>query len=188
MNPIQIRAAQNEENNTDMTVEGKAIVFNETTPLFNDGSTQYYEMIDSHALDGVDLSNVYLYYNHDNKAVARTKNKTLTLDVRPDGVYFTAVLANTTYGSDLYKLVQRDDVDKCSFAFTIADEDFDNVKNTFIVKKIDKLFEISLVDLPAYDDTNVSVSARTMVTQLETERQKRINEEKRKTLILKTLY
>jgi HK97 family phage prohead protease len=187
MNPIQIRAAQNEENNTDMTVEGKAIVFNETTPLFNDGSTQYYEMIDSHALDGVDLSNVYLYYNHDNKAVARTKNNTLTLDVRPDGVYFTAVLANTTYGSDLYKLVQRDDVDKCSFAFTIADEDFDNVTNTFTVKKIDKLFEISLVDLPAYENT--TVSARAEVDKLEKERQDKINyDQKRKALILKTLY
>lgn len=186
MNPIQIRAAENDNNNTNMVVEGKAIVFNEATPLFNDGNIQYYEIIDSHALDGVDLSNVYMYYNHDNKAVARTKNNTLTLDVRQDGVYFSAVLADTTYGSDLYKLVQRLDVDKCSFGFTIADEDFDNAANTFTVRKIGKLFEISLVDLPAYENT--TVSARSQIDELEQQRQANINEQQRKAIILKTLY
>lgn len=171
-----------------MVVEGKAIVFNEPTLLLNDGSTKYYEMIDSHALDGVDLLNVYLYYNHAEKALARTKNKTLTLDVRPDGLYFRANLIDTSYGKDVYTMVKNGLVDKCSFAFTIADEDFDTDTNTFIVKKIDKLFEISIVDLPAYDDTTVSVSARAKVTELETDRQAKLDDERRKALIFKTLY
>ncbi len=171
-----------------MQIEGKAIVFNEATPLFNDGETQYYEMIDSHALDGVDLSNVYLYYNHAEQALARTKNNTLTLDVRPDGLYFKANLIDTSYGKDLYKMVKNGLVDKCSFAFTIRDEDFNAETNTFIVNKIDKLFEISIVDLPAYDDTTVSVSARAKVTELGKDRQAKIDIEKRKALILKTLY
>lgn len=172
-----------------MLIEGKAIVFNETTPLFDDGNTQYYEMIDSHALDGVDLSNVYLYYNHAEQALARTKNNTLSLDIQPNGLYFKAKLIDTSYGSDLYKMVQDGLVDKCSFAFTIRDEDFNTDTNTFVVNKIDKLFEVSIVDLPAYDDTTVSVSARAKVTQLEKERQDKINyDQKRKALILKTLY
>lgn len=186
MNPIQIRAAEQNENN-DLIIEGKAIVFNQKTLLFDDGDNQYFEMIDSHALDGVDLSNVYLYYNHSNKAVARTKNKTLELIVKQDGLYFKAKLINTTYGSDLYKMVQSGLVDKCSFAFTIAEQDFDSSSNTFIVRKIDKLFEISLVDFPAYENTNVSVSARSKLTKLESDRQNQIYEEKRKKLILETL-
>ena len=55
---IQVPIQTAENQNSNMQIEGKAIVFNEATPLFNDGETQYYEMIDSHALDGVDLSNV----------------------------------------------------------------------------------------------------------------------------------
>ena len=144
-------------------------------------------MIDSRALDGVDLSNVYLYYNHSDKAVARTKNNTLELTIKQDGLYFRAKLIDTTYGSDLYKMVQSKLVDKCSFAFTIAEQDFDSSSNIFIVRKIDKLFEVSLVDFPAYSETNVSVSARSKLTELETERQNQIYQNKRKKLILETL-
>ena len=187
MNPIQIRAAEQIENNNDLIIEGKAIVFNQKTLLFDDGDDQYFEMIDSHALDGVDLSNVYLYYNHSDKAVARTKNNTLELTIKQDGLYFRAKLINTTYGSDLYKMVQSELVDKCSFAFTIAEQDFDSSSNTFTVRKIDKLFEVSLVDFPAYSETNVSVSARSKLTELEQERQNQIYQNKRKKLILETL-
>ena len=171
-----------------MLIEGKAIAFNDKTLLFSDGETNYYEMIDSHALDGVDLSNVYLYYNHAEKALSRTKNNTLQLEAKSDGLYFKAKLIDTSYGRDIYKMVQDGLVDKCSFAFTINDEDFDEKTNTFIVNKINKLFEISLVDIPAYEDTNVSISARSKLTELETERKTKLDEEKRKALILKTLF
>lgn len=187
MNPIQIRAAEQTENNNDLIIEGKAIVFNQKTLLFQDGDDQYFEMIDSHALDGVDLSNVYLYYNHTDKAVARTKNKTLELTIKQDGLYFRAKLINTTYGNDLYKMVKSGLVDKCSFAFTIGEQDFDSESNTFTVRKIDKLFEVSIVDFPAYDETNVSVSARSKLTELEQNRKNQIYDEKRKKLILESL-
>lgn len=184
---VPIKAAENKDND-DMLIEGKAITFNEKTLLFSDKVVNYYEMIDSNALNGVKLSNVYLYYNHKEKALARTKNNTLTLQIRPDGLYFKAKLIDTTYGRDVYKMVQDGLVDKCSFAFTIKKEEFNTDTNTFTVKQIAELFEISLVDLPAYEDTNVSVSARSKLTEIETERQSKIEEEKRKALILETLY
>ena len=78
-------------------------------------------------------------------------------------------------------------VDKCSFAFTIGEQDFDSESNTFTVRKIDKLFEVSIVDFPAYDETNVSVSARSKLTELEQNRKNQIYDEKRKKLILESL-
>ena len=58
---------------------------------------------------------------------------------------------------NLYERVKRGDVDQCSFGFDILDEEFedlgDNVRWT--IKKV-KLYEVSVVTFPAYQDTSVS--------------------------------
>lgn len=169
----------------DLLVEGKAICFGETILLFTFGDTDYFERIEPQALNGADLSAVYFYYNHNDFAYASTKNNTLELDIREDGVYFKAHLPDTSSGRDLYTLIKRGDIDKCSFGFTVDDEEFDEKTNTFIIKKIKKLYEISVVDFPAYENT--SISARSEVEKIEEKRQTDINNQKKK-LILKTLY
>lgn len=169
----------------DLLVEGKAICFGETTLLFTFGGVDYFERIEPQALNGVDLTAVYFYYNHNDYAYATTKNKTLEIDIREDGVYFKAHLPDTSSGRDLYTLIKRGDVDKCSFGFSIAEEEFDEKTNTFIVNKIDRLFEISVVDFPAYENT--AVSARSEIEKIEESRQAALKQQKQK-LILKTLY
>ena len=42
-----------------------------------------------------------------------------------------------------------------SFAFTVADDEWNYEENTRIIKKIDKLFDVSVVDVPFYDTTEV---------------------------------
>ncbi len=42
---------------------------------------KYYEVIDRHALDGCDLSDVIMICNHVGKVVARLHNKTLVLTI-----------------------------------------------------------------------------------------------------------
>ena len=42
---------------------------------------KYYEVIDRHALDGCDLSDVIMICNHVGKVVARLRNKTLVLTI-----------------------------------------------------------------------------------------------------------
>ncbi|MEY8387517.1 hypothetical protein AALC17_09525 [Oscillospiraceae bacterium 38-13] len=52
-------------------VRGTAIVFDTLTCLFEVDGVKYYEVIDRHALDGCDLSDVIMNYNHGGKVVAR---------------------------------------------------------------------------------------------------------------------
>lgn len=159
----EVRAAEptEGENPTAMIIEGKAITFEDETLLFHDkwDDKDVFEKIDRRALEGADVSDVFLKYNHSDQimVMARTKNKTLHLITKEDGLYIRAELANTTAGRDLYELVKRGDIDKMSFAFSIeqerTDEDADKV--TYTVMKIRKLYDVAAVPLPAYDNTQL---------------------------------
>lgn len=145
-----------------MVIEGRAIVFEQPTVLGVVGGTEYKEVISRAALDGADLSDVPLKYNHSDgfMILGRTRSKTLELIPDEDGLRIRATLPNTTHGRDLYELIKRGDVDKMSFAFTIKAESYDRATHTRRIEKIDKLFDVSAVDYPAYEQT--SLTARTL--------------------------
>ena len=105
------------------------------------------------------MSDVVLRYNHnDNQyTLARTRNKSLKLDLREDGLYFTAELIPTTTNKDAYLMVKEGLVDKCSFAFTIKDYSYDEKTRTLRILAIDRLFDVAIVDFPFYSDTSVEV-------------------------------
>ena len=42
-----------------------------------------------------------------------------------------------------------------SFAFTVKEEEFDYSTDTRRILAIDKLFDVSVVDIPAYDSTDI---------------------------------
>lgn len=158
---IQFRALNETElpegSENEMIVEGKAITYDDKTKLFSYDGKDYFEIIEKGALTGADVSDVYLKYNHtDNIMVmARTRNKTLTIDERDDGVYIRANLSNTTAGKDLYELIKRGDIDKMSFAFSVAEEFFNEEERTWKVRKIKKLYDVAAVPLPAYENTDI---------------------------------
>lgn len=148
---IEIRKEENEDK---MILEGKAVAFE--SPETYDGET---EVIDKGALNECDMSDVVLRYNHnDNQyTLARTRNKSLKLDLREDGLYFTAELIPTTTNKDAYLMVKEGLVDKCSFAFTIKDYSYDEKTRTLRILAIDRLFDVAIVDFPFYSDTSVEV-------------------------------
>ena len=141
-----------------MVVEGYAVRFNEPTVLFKFDGLEYKEIIKPEALNHADLSDVPFKYNHSDNVMimARTRSKTLTLNIDSEGLFIRAELANTTAGRDLYELIKRGDVDRMSFAFTIEDEDYDIETHTYTIRSIDKLFDVAAVDFPAYDNTSIS--------------------------------
>lgn len=186
--PIE-QIPQGEIHENTLIVEGYAIRFDEPTVITTIDGVEYYEVIDSGALDGADLSDVPFKYNHSDQVMimARTRNKTLELFVDNEGLYIRANLAQTTQGLDLYKLIQRGDIDKMSFAFVVAQERYDRTTRTRHIEKIEKLFDVSAVDLPAYDTT--SISARSFIEMEISKEQKELeNSELRKKLMLKTFY
>lgn len=155
---MQVRAFQEDsEQEGKMILEGKAVTFEEPTVLFKYDGVEYKEIIARGAFDETDISKAFLKYNHSDNimAMARTKNNTLQIDVRDDGVYIKAELANTTAGRDLYELVKRGDIDKMSFAFTIREESYDKEEHTWTVRKIDTLYDVAAVTVPAYENTDL---------------------------------
>ena len=146
----ELRAVADQEN----TVEGVAVVFNQEADM-----GWFDEVIDEHALDGADLSDVVLNFNHDNNLLlAGTRNGSLTLDLRNDGLYQTSKIINTTQGRDVMKLVDSGLISKMSFAFTIARDGEEwserNGKEFRRITKIDRLYDVSLVTFPAYPQTS----------------------------------
>jgi len=186
---LRIKSDLTANEGNDMIVEGYAVIFNEPTVIFTDSAgIEYYEVIDKHALDNCDMSDVPFKYNHsdDVMVMARTRNKTLQLSVDDKGLFIRANLANTTTGNDLYQLIKRGDIDKMSFAFVVAPEgdNYDVKTRTRIITAIEKLFDVSAVDLPAYDTT--SISARGYFESQEEIRKQLEKEALKRKLLLKT--
>ena len=84
-------------------VRGTAVVFDSPTCLYEYDGVKYYEVIDRHAFDGCDMSDVIMNYNHGGKVVARLRNKTLSLNITDRGVDMEADLSGTAAGRDLYE-------------------------------------------------------------------------------------
>lgn len=139
-------------------VEGRAIVFDSPTVLYEWEGIQYKEIIARGALEGADLSDVPFKYNHSEHTMvmARTRNKTLTLSISDAGLDIRAELADTTAGNDLHKLIKRRDVDKMSFAFSVKESSYDNETHTRTITKIKRIWDVSAVSEPAYQDTYIS--------------------------------
>ena len=153
---IEIRKGEDEEKK-EMHIQGKAVAFNSPETYW--GET---EIIDPRALDECDMSDVVLRYNHNDTqyTLARTRNNSLRLEVKEDGLYFDADLIDTTTNQDAYKMIQAGLLDKCSFAFTIDEDKYDTKNHLRTITKIGKMFDVAVVDFPFYNET--SVEARSL--------------------------
>lgn len=153
---------QDSQANKGKTISGYAIVWN--SPSKDLGG--FTEVVTPKALDGVDLSNVLMLNNHDyTQVLASVKAGTLTLETDDKGLHFTAQLPNTSFANDVYEEVQSGNVDSCSFGFDSDDDTDEWTKDdggniTRTINQVKSLFDVSVVAVPAYDDTNVQVDTR----------------------------
>lgn len=177
-NQLEIRKSDDGE----MILEGYAAKYDNPTTLYKIGDTEYKEVIDRGAFDNMDMRDCCLKYNHSDAVpiLARTRGGSLELSTDDIGLFFRAKLFNTQSSKDVYELVKQGALDRCSFAFTIKDDSYERDTNTRHIQKIDKLFDVSVVDIPAYENT--SVSARSF---FELEREKEHLEREREKLKLK---
>ena len=160
---LEVRVS--DENEEKMVVEGYAVVFD------SPATHGFTEIIDRNAFNGCDMKDVPLKYNHtDNFLIlARTRNNSLQLNVDDKGLKIRAELLDTTQGKDIYKCIKSGLLDKMSFAFTVEEEKWDLTTDTRTILKIDRLYDVSVVDTPFYDTT--SIYARALST-LESEKEK----------------
>lgn len=171
---VELRNANVKEDNGKMILEGYAVVFNSPTILFKCGETEYKEIIDSKAFDNADMSDCCLKYNHGGMLLARTRGGSLKLTTDEKGLFFHAELFDTTISRDVYKLVKDGGLDKCSFAFSVKEHAFNEETTTRTILEVDKLYDVAVVDIPAYKDT--SVFARGLF-EMEIEKKKKESED-----------
>ena len=183
-----------EEDENKMVLEGYALVFNEDT-LIGDEENGFIECIDRNALKEANMTDVPMKYNHNDShlIIARTRNKSLQLTVDDKGLKVRAELIDTESNKDIYKMVRAGLLDKMSFAFTVNSQKIDRSgdipKRT--ITGIDRLYDVSVVDLPAYDQTSIVVgrSLALVDTELKTmdmEDQKKMAEIIKKRIHIKT--
>lgn len=151
---LQVRQAENDTE--EMWVEGYAVRFDSPTVLFEYGGVEYREQICTGAFDGCAMSDVILNYNHQGRVFARTRNHTLQLTVDELGLFIRARLDGTEEGRRLYEEIKGGYVDRMSFAFTVREESYDSANRQWNVRRIKRLFDVSAVDFPAYEDTSIS--------------------------------
>lgn len=158
--------ALDEEN---MVVEGYAVVFESVTDL---GWIK--EVIDRNAFEGCDMSDVCMKYNHSDELqiMARTRNNSLQLKVDDHGLLIRAELIPTTQNKDLYMMIQSGLLTKMSFAFTVAEESIDYDTDTRRILKIDKLYDVSVVDVPAYETTEIYARSKEKYEEEKEEKRK----------------
>ena len=159
----QVRSTQSKfetrEVDGEMYISGYFAVFNSEYEMWP-GAV---ESIADTAFDGALADDIRCLIDHETRLVlGRNKAGTLTLKVDARGLWGEVKInPNDQDAVNLYERVKRGDVDQCSFGFDILDEELedrgDSVKWT--IKKV-KLYEVSVVTFPAYEETSVSARKR----------------------------
>lgn len=148
----EIRTLNDNDNKDEMIVEGYAVVFDQLTDL---GWCK--EKVARHAFDNADMKDCVLKYNHEDSVLilARTRNKSLELKVDDHGLKVRAKLIDTTTNKDVYKMIKAGLLDKMSFGFCIRKKEWDYENDIRTITDIARLFDVSVVDFPAYDGTDI---------------------------------
>ena len=150
---LQFRAEETEDKK--MEIKGYAAVFNSPETY------SYTEVISDKAFDDADMSDVVLRYNHNDSfmVLARTRNDSLKLNVDEKGLYIDATLQDDiTDHRNIFNAIKSGLIDKQSFAFVVDEDEYDYDTDTRTITKIGKVFDVSVVDQPFYNATDVSVA------------------------------
>lgn len=142
----------------EMYVEGYAATFNSLTVLYESDGIEYKEQIAPGAFMGADMSDVIFNYNHGGKVIARTRNKTLVVKADRKGLFIRARLDGTEEGRKLYEEIKGGYIDRMSFQFSVEKDKYDTTTHTRTINKFKRLYDVSAVDIPAYDATSIGIT------------------------------
>jgi len=154
--PSELRAAENDSR----TVIGSAAVFGVQTDL-----RWFKEMIDPGAFDDVlaDANHdVVALFNHDdNMVLARRSAGTLKIWKEENKLMYQFEAPNTTAGNDLLESLSRGDIRSSSFQFEVSEQKWqydekDDRNDLRTILKVSRLWDVSPVTFPAYEDTDVA--------------------------------
>lgn len=160
-------------------VEGYASTF-EPYVLFSRDGVDYSERIEPTAFDDADLSDVVFRLDHQGRVYARTSAGTVELWHDDHGLGQRTNLGMTQRAKELFADIKAGNYPKMSFAFSVAEDEYDRETHTRTIKRISKVYDVSPVSFPANPGTELSVSTRDYFDGvIEMERAERLEAEKR---------
>lgn len=193
---FELRADRNEEHGH--FINGRPIVFGET---YDNG--WFTESIAQGALDKTDLRDVRFLVNHNTDMIplarSRNNNANSTMQMSPDDDGMTIrVDLDTERNAEalsLYSAVERGDISGMSFMFRVDSDkwtDLDSEHPHRTITGISKVFEVSAVTWPAYEQTSLEARSHakaldSAASVLESAREMRRRELEREERIQQTL-
>lgn len=161
---VSFRATVDEDSRR---VEGYALLFNtDSRPMWGG---DLIERIAPTALDGVlEKSDVLCLMNHDERrgvlARYRMGEGSLKLEIDEKGLRYSFDAPNSALGDELIESLKRGDISESSFAFTVEDDNWERKEDGSYIRtilKLERLYDVSPVYYPAYEDTNVALRSLT---------------------------
>lgn len=157
---FEVRAENNEQHGDFLT--GRPIVFDEPTDMHG----YYSEVIDRGALDKTDLKDVRFLVGHNTSMIplARSRrnnaNSTMQMEIDENGMAIRVDLdtENNADARALYSATKRGDISGMSFMFIVDGEEWENLESDYPtrhIRSIGKVFEVSAVSFPAYEQTSL---------------------------------
>ena len=179
---MELRALPSEvEEEKKYIVEGYASTYEPYVLLTMDG-IDYKEQIEPTAFDDADLSDVVFRVDHEGRVYARTSAGTVDIWHDEHGLGQRTDLSRTAAAREIFADIEAGNYPKMSFAFRVAEDGdvYDKKTHTRIIKRIEKVFDVSPVSFPANPGTELSVSTRDYFDGvIEMERAERLAAEQR---------
>lgn len=151
-------------------VEGYATTFNEAYELYRDGKYVVREMVSKEAFKDTDMTDVIFQIDHEGRVYARTRNRSLSLEVDEHGLKTTTDLGLTESSRSVYEDIDKGLYDRMSFAFTVSKDSYteEEMENgdiivTRTILGIGKLYDVSAVSFPANPYTDISARSKDLI-------------------------
>jgi HK97 family phage prohead protease len=160
---FEIRALPVEEGSDSRWLEGYAARFDGIAKIPWGDGTSFEERIDPKAFNNADMRDVVLLVNHNFMMIpaARTRNKSLTLELDNVGLKMRADVGQTEAGREFHKAVELGLIDQMSITFKTSPKNGSVWSNDYMkrdIVSIEKVFDVSGVTFPAYTNTSLTAS------------------------------
>ena len=163
---MELRAISDKDDKKEYRVSGYSTMFNQPFVLYRDKwdgqEIEVREQVDSHAFDEADMSDVIFNLNHEGRVFARLSNNTLKLNIEEKGLHVDAYLGGTEEGRKIHEEIEGGYLTKMSYRFTVEDDKWEEFtegdKRVYLrtITKMRKLYDVSVVSIPADDHTSIS--------------------------------
>ena len=154
----EIRSASNGE----MLVEGYVNVTGSQSRILGKGAERFIETIQKgafkRALDNRTHDIDFLAEHNNNLILASTRNGSLELVEDSKGLFMSAKITPTTWGTDYYKLIDSGILSNMSFGFRTIKDNWSVGKDGIYQRDVLELelYEVSVVREPAYLQSSIS--------------------------------